>query len=383
MKKKFTDLVDFVGGKPVLFEGTKPYVSTGALKSTTISREDIELVEFINRPSRADLEVKKDDILFAKMAFTDKRILIDNDTSNYIYSTGFFAVRAKPNIITTECLYYLLNSKTFKDQKDANSTGATQKAITNSGLKKIYLRIPNYNNQKEIAEILSNIEKIISFKERQLKEYDQLIKSRFVEMFGNVNDNTKKFVQEKLSNHLNIQGGYAFDSKKYLEEGIPILRIGNINTGIFIDKELKYWEYDENLVRYLIKPGDLLITLTGTVGKDDYGNVCIIDNSFPYYYLNQRNAKLDVFDTLTPIYLKYLLLNNSIKNRLTGISRGVRQANISNRDILNLNVPIPSIELQNQFTEFVEQVDKLKFKLQKSVDEAQLLFDSLLQKYFG
>ena len=63
MKKKFTDLVDFVGGKPVLFEGTKPYVSTGALKSTTISREDIELVEFINRPSRADLEVKKDDIL--------------------------------------------------------------------------------------------------------------------------------------------------------------------------------------------------------------------------------------------------------------------------------------------------------------------------------
>ena len=207
MKKKFTDLVDFVGGKPVLFEGTKPYVSTGALKSTTISREDIELVEFINRPSRADLEVKKDDILFAKMAFTDKRILIDNDTSNYIYSTGFFAVRAKPNIITTECLYYLLNSKTFKDQKDANSTGATQKAITNSGLKKIYLRIPNYNNQKEIAEILSNIEKIISFKERQLKEYDQLIKSRFVEMFGDVILNEKSWKLYKWNNVLAIKNG--------------------------------------------------------------------------------------------------------------------------------------------------------------------------------
>jgi len=186
-----------------------------------------------------------------------------------------------------------------------------------------------------------------------------------------------------LSNHLNVLGGYAFDSKKYAEEGIPILRIGNINTGMFIPKELKYWEYDENLVRYQVKPGDLLITLTGTVGKDDYGNVCIIDDTFPIYYLNQRNAKLDVFDTMNPIYLKYLLADTEIKNRLTGISRGVRQANIANRDILNLYVPIPSIEMQNQFSTFVQQVDKLKFVVQKSLDETQKLFDSLMQEYFG
>ena len=274
-------------------------------------------------------------------------------------STDCVVLFPKDKLITKYLYYFFRGNFHILENgfKGAGLKHTSKKYINEIKIKKI----PIQETQTKIIDVLDNIEDIITRKKQQLLEYDQLIKSRFVEMFGNVNDNTKKFVQEKLSNHLNIQGGYAFDSKKYLEEGIPILRIGNINTGIFIDKELKYWEYDENLVRYLIKPGDLLITLTGTVGKDDYGNVCIIDNSFPYYYLNQRNAKLDVFDTLTPIYLKYLLLNNSIKNRLTGISRGVRQANISNRDILNLNVPIPSIELQNQFTEFVEQVDKLKF----------------------
>ncbi len=309
-----------------------------------------------------------------------KAAQVDFDTE--VTFGAFLKVVRPKNIIPKYLGYYFLSNE-YRRTISSISEGANINNIRNEHIDDLLISIVDNDTQKMQSEILDKVYGILKRKKQQLTEYDQLIKSRFVEMFGNVNDNTKKFVQEKLSNHLNIQGGYAFDSKKYLEEGIPILRIGNINTGIFIDKELKYWEYDENLVRYLIKPGDLLITLTGTVGKDDYGNVCIIDNSFPYYYLNQRNAKLDVFDTLTPIYLKYLLLNNSIKNRLTGISRGVRQANISNRDILNLNVPIPSIELQNQFTEFVEQVDKLKFKLQKSVDEAQLLFDSLLQKYFG
>jgi len=77
------------------------------------------------------------------------------------------------------------------------------------------------------------------------------------------------------------------------------------------------------------------------------------------------------------------LADTEIKNRLTGISRGVRQANIANRDILNLYVPIPSIEMQNQFSTFVQQVDKLKFVVQKSLDETQKLFDSLMQEYFG
>ena len=109
----------------------------------------------------------------------------------------------------------------------------------------------------------------------------------------------------------------------------------------------------------------------------------VLGNDYDVYYLNQRNAKLELQDTINKYYLSMLLKFEPVKKKLTGISRGVRQANISNKDILNLMVPIPPIELQNQFAAFVEQIDKSKVAVQKALDEAQLLFDSLMQKYFG
>ena len=125
------------------------------------------------------------------------------------------------------------------------------------------------------------------------------------------------------------------------------------------------------------------MSLTGTVGKDDYGNVCVLDATYQEYYLNQRNAKLVLKETLNKYYLCELLKFEQIKKKLTGISRGVRQANISNKDILELQVYLPPIELQNQFADFVQQIDKSKVVVQKALDEAQTLFDSLMQEYFG
>ena len=125
------------------------------------------------------------------------------------------------------------------------------------------------------------------------------------------------------------------------------------------------------------------MSLTGTVGKEDYGNVCILGKEYPKYYLNQRNAKLELNEGLDKHYLSQLLRFEQIKKRLTGINRGVRQANISNKDILNLRVPIPPFERQQQFATFVAQIDKSKSAIQKSLDETQLLFDSLMQQYFG
>ena len=123
-----------------------------------------------------------------------------------------------------------------------------------------------------------------------------------------------------------------------------------------------YWQKDESLERYVMYPGDLVMSLTGTVGKDDYGNVCILDDDYEMYYLNQRNAKLEIKEGIDKYYLSQLLKFEQIKKRLTGISRGVRQANISNKDILNLVVPIPPLELQNQFADFVKHVDKSKLQ---------------------
>ena len=243
---------------------------------------------------------------------------------------------------------------------------------------------PNEIEQTNIVQKLDKVSQIIDQRQQELDKLDELVKARFVEMFGDPESNSMEWHEDALSEHLPVIGGYAFKSDLFDEiKGVPILRIGNINAGFFKPINMVYWKKDEKLERYSIYPGDLVMSLTGTVGKDDYGNVCIMDDSFEMYYLNQRNAKLELQESINKYYLSYLLKFEQIKAKLTGISRGVRQANISNKDILNLVVPIPPIELQNKFADFVKQIDKSKVAVQKALDEAQLLFDSLMQEYFG
>ena len=229
---------------------------------------------------------------------------------------------------------------------------------------------------------MRKIEVIIEKRQKELQILDDLIKARFVELFGVPDVNSMCWEEKQLSAYLDVVGGYAFKSDLFLDEGIPVLRIGNINAGYFKPINMVYWEEDNTLERYKMYPGDLVMSLTGTVGKDDYGNVCILGNDYNEYYLNQRNAKLELKQGLNKYYLSHLLKFEQIKKRLTGISRGVRQANISNKDIMNLCVPIPPIELQEQFADFVAQVDKSKVAVQKALDEEQLLFDSLMQQFF-
>lgn len=240
-------------------------------------------------------------------------------------------------------------------------SGTAQPQITREGLEKVEFALHTLNMQRKIVCILDKTDNLIGKRRLQLEKLDELVKSRFVEMFGDPEINDMHWDEHKLSDELSVIGGYAFKSDSFQEDGIPVLRIGNINAGVFRPINLVFWEKDDTLFKYLMYPGDLVMSLTGTVGKDDYGNVCILGSEYEMYYLNQRNAKLELKDGLDKYYLAELLKFPQIKKRLTGISRGVRQANISNKDILDLSVPIPPMKLQNQFADFVTQVDKSKF----------------------
>ena len=244
---------------------------------------------------------------------------------------------------------------------EGRTSFVTVKHLSAKELNKIEIDVPEFAEQETIASLLSKLEKIIELKNKELQQLDGLIKARFVEMFGDPENNPKGWVENPLSEKLNVLGGYAFKSDQFDEiNGIPVLRIGNINCGYFKPVNMVYWKADRSLERYAMYPGDLVMSLTGTVGKDDYGNVCILGNDYEMYYLNQRNAKLELRDGLDKYYLAELLKFPQVKKKLTGISRGVRQANISNKDILNLVVPIPPMELQKQFATFVVEVNKSK-----------------------
>lgn len=166
----------------------------------------------------------------------------------------------------------------------------------------------------------------------------------------------------------------------YVESGTQGVPQGN--TGKFTPTNMVYWQKDERLSKYKILPGDLVISLTGTVGKSDYGNVCILGNDYEEYYLNQRNAKLEVGENLNKHYLTYLLKQDIVKGKLTRISRGIRQANIANRDIENLQIPLPPLPLQQLFSRRIEQIEHQKAEVQKAITDLETLLASRMQYWF-
>ena len=280
--------------------------------------------------------------------------------------------------------YFVFAVRYKLKEMERKTHGATMKHIVKKDFDATEIPYPPYEEQVEIATNLDKIFRIIESRNQELQLLDDLVSARFVEMFGSPEFDSKGWNECALSEKLNVLGGYAFKSNQFNENsGIPVLRIGNINAGYFKKVNMVYWHRDEKLEKYIMYPGDLVMSLTGTVGKDDYGNVCILGNDYEMYYLNQRNAKLEIKEGIDKYYLSQLLKFKQIKKRLTGISRGVRQANISNRDILDLVVPLPPLDLQIQFADFVHQTDKSKLAIQKELDKTQLLFDSLMQEYFG
>ena len=279
-------------------------------------------------------------------------------------------------------LHYLKSDITLTYIK-AYASGSVRDNLKFSILKDFPINLPSAEEQGQIVATLDGIEHLIALRKEEIASLDELVKSRFIEMFEDPVTNPLRWAMLPLEKCLTVLGGYAFKSEEFKTSGVPVLRIGNINTGAFTPTNMVYWSKDDCLTRYQVLPGDLVISLTGTVGKDDYGNVCILGNAYPMYYLNQRNAKLILDDELNKHYLSELLKFSQIKKKLTGISRGVRQANISNRDILNLVVPIPPIEIQVQFAAFVEQVDKSKLAVQNALEELEILKKSLMKQYFG
>ena len=302
-----------------------------------------------------------------------------------IHGMNLLRLKARRDVINPAYARYCFYGNPFRRQvRKITKKSVNQASFAVKDLKQIKIDVPSLSEQEQIVEILDKLQKIIEMRSNELSTLDELIKARFVEMFGDPDTNPKRWNECALSEKLNVVGGYAFKSDGFSEgSGIPVLRIGNINAGFFRPVNLVYWQEDESLDRYVMHPGDLVMSLTGTVGKDDYGNVCILGDDYDMYYLNQRNAKLDIIEGIDKFYLSQLLKFKRIKKKLTGISRGVRQANISNKDILNLVVPVPPMELQSQFADFVKQVDKSKVAVQAALEETQLLFDSLMQEYFG
>ena len=264
-------------------------------------------------------------------------------------------------------------------------TGATIPHIYFRDYKNEQFNLESLDKQAEIIEILGKAESIILKRRKELAELDNLIKARFVEMFGDPEYNNKGWKTGFLGELCEVGSSKRIYQNEQSTEGVPFLRISDLvnkmDTGIdYCDLYIPESRFSELLELGLVpKSGDILVTARGTLGR-----CYIIKPEDKFYFQDGMITWLSQFsDSVTALYISYLFTMPGFRKQIDGLQAGSTVAYLSISMTKKLVIMLPPVELQDEFAAFVKQTDKSKVVVQKALDEAQTLFDSLMQQYFG
>ena len=284
--------------------------------------------------------------------------------------------------------YFMYAVEYNLDKMSLKTHGATMKHITKKDFDNVVIPYPDLDYQKEISYRLTSLKGIIKKYQEQLVLLDELIKARFVEMFGRPTDKITRYPKVKIANLIKegkalIKAGPFGSSLKkefYVKKGFKIYGQEQV-----IKDDPTFGDYYINEERFNslksceVHAGDILISLVGTCGK-----TMIMPENFEPGIINPRLLKI-TFDAefIIPIYFKYFFGSDDLQKTLNSAS-GHSTMNVVNVGMLkNVELIMAPIELQNQFASFVEEIDKSRSRIQKSLEASQELFDSLMQDYFG
>lgn len=363
-----------INSRPVQkFKGKKLYVSTG----DSDDMENGELVDFYSKPSRANVEPKVNDIIFAKMSNTDKTFLIDEELSKNIYSTGFFDISSKK--ILPKFLYYLIKSDEFDCYKNAYSEGTTQVSISDKRLKKIKITYEtDLLKQQLIVNYLdvevSKIECLINNLEEQIINLNQLKQSEINSVFMNDNmiavDNPYfkeipygfKFM--KINQLITKIKDGTHSSYGRVNSGEMLLSAKNVLDGtlIYTDNEsmISVKDYLEIVSNGFPKKGDVLFTTVGTIGRS---TVFMEEKplAFQRSVLFVRPPKF-----IDPFYLSYFFRSDYFKMQYKNFIKQSAQAGLYGEDFKKCYVIYPEITTQKEIVETLnEKINKIDAHIQQ------------------
>ena len=276
--------------------------------------------------------------------------------------------------------YFVYAVRRKLDEMTSKTHGATMKHIVKKDFDATQIPYPSLEEQAEIASNLDRVSRIIEVRKAELEKLDELIKARFVEMFGDPVRNPKGWNQSKLRDVSNGKLSYGSGASAIDFDGdCRYIRITDITDKGDLGKEAKSPNtYDE---KYILNDGDILFARSGaTVGKTFCYNKLKHGKSIFAGYLIRM---IPDTNRVIPTYVYYYTKTDYYASFVDKVQRSVAQPNINAQEYGDLIICVPPIEFQNRFSEFVQQVDKSKAAIQKSLDETQVLFDSLMQKYFG
>ena len=283
--------------------------------------------------------------------------------------------------ICNEYLYWYLKSK--KEYLNSLGRGATFKEISKKIVENIEIKLPEIERQRKIVDKLKKVDKIIQRRKNQSRLLDVVVQARFVEMFGDPIINNMSWPESTIGDGCFVTKLAGFEYSKYIEYDdtgdVVMVKAQNVKNGTLNRKDLSFIsnEVSDALPRSQLLPGDVVMTYVGA----NIGDVALIDDKYKYHLApNVAKIRVDakIYNSVYFMYMLMFLNSYIVKN-----SADTAKAALGMERIRKLKVFIPTYDLQNQFAAFVQQVNKSKFEIQKSLEKTQLLFDSLMQEYFG
>ncbi|OUP58066.1 hypothetical protein B5F14_08395 [Faecalitalea cylindroides] len=310
-------------------------------------------------------------------------LVAGNGDLNVKYYNGKFDAYQRTYIIENNSngllympyLYYFLEG--YIEELRKQSIGGVIKYIKIGNLTEASIELPPIEEQKYIVHLMNISSELIELRKKTIDKLNWLIKARFVEMFGNVPEEERVTIAEICK----IITDGTHQPPKFTNTGIPFLFVSNIITNeICYDAEKFISEetYTELIKRTPIEIGDILLSTVGS-----YGHPAIVKTDRRFCFQRHIAYLKPKSDMVNSEYLRGAILSDNVQRQIDERVKGIAQKTLNLAEIRKIRLPLPPLKLQEQFADFVKQVDKSKLAVQKSLEKTQQLFDSLMQEYFG
>ncbi len=331
-------------------------------------------------------QLQENDILFSIAGAIGRTAIVTNDILPANTNQALAIIRIPQGVINYKYLLYALNSDGIINQVNEQKQGVAQLNLSLQNIADLDIPIPSEQVQNKIVETIGQLDNIIHKRKQQLSKLDELVKSRFIELFGDPKKNEKGWEKGIVSDYYNVKGGKRIPKGMGYADGItnhPYLRATDMKNETIVDDDIHYIDEDvfQHIKRYTVNAGDIYLTNVGV----HLGMAGVIPEKYHGASLTENAVKLvpKTERVLTGKFLAYYINSPGIQDYINERKMAVGVPKLAIFRIETMPLILPPMELQNQFTAFVEQVDKSKLAIQKSLEQLETLKKSLMQQYFG
>lgn len=331
------------------------------------------------------LKMQKGDILFARRNAYLKRVALAPHDG--LFSAHGMVLRPRQEVVLAQFLPFYMQSDLFMDRAIAISVGSLSPTINWKTLASQEFAIPPIELQEKFTNRMLAISGAIDSTEDAISASMRLTQSLRDSLLDEV---TVEFGNSPLGEHADGLMGFAFKSDNFVEKGVQLLRMGGLNgrrldltrDPVFLPKD-----FEREHSKFLLKPGDIVLSMTGTTGKQDYGFAVQLPDDAPSLLLNQRVIKITPTERLDKDYLLNILWSSAFLLQVYSSSPGSKQANLSKQDLMKIGIPVPHLEVQrkivSKISSCINAMQSIAFRCQKLKHIFQLEQHAVLNIHEG